>query len=149
RPGPLHRRPWAPGALGPALRGPLEGGRYHDREEPVRARRPHLRLDGGDPRPEDPAPRPEHRDLLVAPVHRRHGRSDLKETEMAVAGRKPTPEGQPKRNNHPTMEWTEVEETPFDGPWPDLPATYSEACGEPEKDERWTPATRRWFNVLK
>lgn len=68
---------------------------------------------------------------------------------MAVAGRKPTPEGQPKRNNHPTMEWTEVEEVPFDGPWPDLPATYSEACGEPEKDERWTPATRRWFNVLK
>ena len=42
---------------------------------------------------------------------------------MAFAGRKPTPEGQPKRKNMPTMEWTEVEETPFDGPWPDLPAT--------------------------
>lgn len=68
---------------------------------------------------------------------------------MAVAGRKPTPEGQPKRNNMPTMEWTEVVKTPFEGPWPDLPTTYSEAVGEPEKDERWTPATRRWYNVVK
>lgn len=68
---------------------------------------------------------------------------------MAVAGRKPTPEGQPKRNNHPTMEWTEVDDVPFGGPWPELPETYSEAAGEPEKDERWTPSTRRWYNVMK
>lgn len=68
---------------------------------------------------------------------------------MALAGSKPTPEGQPKRNRMPTAEWTEVEDVPFGGPWPDLPDTYSEACGEPEKGEPWTPATRRWFNVLK
>lgn len=68
---------------------------------------------------------------------------------MAVAGRKPTPEGQKKINNHPTMEWTEVEDVPFDGPWPELPDTYSDAAGEPEKDERWTSSTRRWFNVMK
>ena len=68
---------------------------------------------------------------------------------MPIAGRKPTPEGQPKRNTNPTLEWTEVEEVPFEGPWPDLPATYSDAIGEPEKDERWAPLTKRWWNTIK
>lgn len=68
---------------------------------------------------------------------------------MPLGGSKPTPEGQPKQNRNPTAEWIEVEDVPFGGPWPELPDTYSEACGEPEKGESWTPATRRWFNVLK
>lgn len=68
---------------------------------------------------------------------------------MPIAGRKPTPEGEARRSTAQRLEWTEVEEIPFDGPWPDLPATYSDAVGEPEKDERWAPLTKRWWNTIK
>ena len=68
---------------------------------------------------------------------------------MPIAGRKPTPEGEPRRSTAQRLEWTEVEDVPFDGPWPDLPATYSDAVGEPEKDERWNPMTKRWWNTIK
>lgn len=68
---------------------------------------------------------------------------------MPVVGRKPPAEGEKRINNHALMEWTEVEKVPFEGPWPDLPDTYSDAVGTPEKDERWNASTKRWWNTIK
>lgn len=56
---------------------------------------------------------------------------------MAVAGRKPKPDGQ-KRNRHaPTHEWTDVVDVPFEGEVPELPDSVG-----------WPAGTRRWWAVL-
>lgn len=59
---------------------------------------------------------------------------------MAVAGRKPKPEGQ-KRNRHkPTHEWVEVEDRPHKG-GPKLPAAMPDG-------RKWPEPTKRWWAVV-
>lgn len=59
---------------------------------------------------------------------------------MAVAGRKPKPDGL-KRNNHkPTYDWTEVPDVPFEG-GRKLPARWLEG-------RSWPTRTKQWWSAL-
>ena len=67
---------------------------------------------------------------------------------MPLAGRKAPADPSQSSNASRLAAWTEVEDVPFEGPWPDLPRTYGDAVGMPELGP-WTPPTRRWYNTLK
>lgn len=57
---------------------------------------------------------------------------------MAVAGRKPKPEGQRRNRVAPTHEWTEVENRPYAGPRPKLP----------RREGGWPARTKRWWETI-
>ncbi len=59
---------------------------------------------------------------------------------MPVAGRKPKPEGQRRHRVKPVHEWIEVQDAPFDNPFP-LPS--SQPSGLP-----WPAATKRWWQAV-
>lgn len=57
---------------------------------------------------------------------------------MAVAGRKPKPEGTALNRNKPVHDWVEVVDVPFEGESPDLP-----------DDAHWSARSRRRWEVIR
>jgi hypothetical protein len=57
---------------------------------------------------------------------------------MAVAGRKPKPEGQAINRNKPIHDWLEVQNVPFEGESPDLP-----------DDKHWSARSVRRWEVIR
>lgn len=69
---------------------------------------------------------------------------------MPLAGRKPPSEGSARRNpNRKLADWVEVEEVPFDGPWPDLPDSRTIITKDGPIDVELQPLTFRWWDTIK
>lgn len=68
---------------------------------------------------------------------------------MGVPGRRPKPAGERRNRHQLAHEWTEVEDTPYDGDVPHLPPRYV-TNPETGKMQRalWPAATRRWWQTL-
>lgn len=66
---------------------------------------------------------------------------------MAVAGRKPSEN--PRHRSKPTHEWVEVEDVPFEGPWPELPETRTVVTKDGPVEVSLQPLTLRWWDTIK
>jgi hypothetical protein len=67
---------------------------------------------------------------------------------MPVTGRKPKPEGQAITRHKPTTDWVEVEDVPYDGERPDLPAKRTVMTQFGPKDFAVKKMTRQWWDVI-
>lgn len=69
---------------------------------------------------------------------------------MALPGRKPPAEGEARRNPHRKLaEWTEVDDVPFDGPWPDLPAERTIITRDGQISVKLQGLTVKWWDTIK
>ena len=68
---------------------------------------------------------------------------------MPVAGRKPTPDRSQVRHRNPAAhDWVEVENTPYDGPRPELPARYKVTEDGERVRVQWPARTRAWWESV-
>ena len=57
---------------------------------------------------------------------------------MAISGPAPKAPGTKQRRNPDTHEWQDVVDAPYEGPAPELPASYE-----------WGPGARAWFEAVR
>jgi hypothetical protein len=62
---------------------------------------------------------------------------------MPAIGAKP--KDGPTRHRNPVLEWTEVEDVPFEGPSPDLLPLIDAETGE----SLWHPQTLAWYEIVR
>ena len=70
---------------------------------------------------------------------------------MGLAGRKPKPEDQRRNRNPPVHEWIEIEDVPYHGPAPMLPARYRTIEDDSNNHQvrlKWPARTQRWWAVI-
>lgn len=70
---------------------------------------------------------------------------------MSLAGRKPKPEDQRRNRHAPVHDWTEVEDVPYHGPAPMLPARYRTIEDDDANHSvrlKWPARTQRWWAVI-